>query len=126
MHARPLAEALEREPPPVHEVEGRPFDELADAVGDEHLAGAGPVADAERLRHCEAHEVTGCTTSGCIPSTVVDALSYNFRVVVPEECVNHRGSVSHAVSLFDISEKYGDVCPVSDVAKRLRDLPDAA
>ena len=31
--------------------------------------------------------VTGCTTSGCVRSSVSDAFAYNFKVVVPEECV---------------------------------------
>jgi maleamate amidohydrolase len=53
--------------------------------------------------------VTGCTTSGCVRATVVDAFSLNYRVVVPQECVFDRSTVSHAVNLFDISSKYADV-----------------
>ena len=64
--------------------------------------------------------VTGCTTSGCIRSTVVDAFSYNFRVAVPEECVYDRSRVSHAINLFDMAGKYSDVAPVEDVLRRLR------
>jgi maleamate amidohydrolase len=59
--------------------------------------------------------VTGCTTSGCVRGTVVDAFAYNFKVVVPQECVYDRGATSHAVNLFDMSEKYADVAPVADV-----------
>jgi nicotinamidase-related amidase len=66
--------------------------------------------------------VTGCTTSGCVRATVVDAFSYNFRVVIPEECVYDRGRTSHAVNLFDMSEKYADVMPVSEALQRLRSL----
>jgi len=66
--------------------------------------------------------VTGCTTSGCVRATVVDAFSYNFRVVIPEECVYDRGATSHAVNLFDMSEKYADVMPAADVLSRLREL----
>src|SRR6266404_1780309 len=29
--------------------------------------------------------ITGCTTSGCVRATTVDAYSYNFKVVLPEE-----------------------------------------
>ena len=53
--------------------------------------------------------VTGCTTSGCVRGTVVDAFAYNFRVVVPQDAVYDRSAVSHAVNLFDMSEKYADV-----------------
>jgi nicotinamidase-related amidase len=66
--------------------------------------------------------VTGCTTSGCVRGTVVDGFSYNFRVVIPEECVYDRSRVSHAVNLFDMSEKYADVLPVATVMERLRAL----
>ena len=47
--------------------------------------------------------VTGCTTSGCVRGTVVDAFAYNFRVLVPDECVYDRSPTSHAVNLFDMS-----------------------
>ena len=63
--------------------------------------------------------VTGCTTSGCVRGTVVDAFAYNFRVVVPQECVYDRSATSHAVNLFDIASKYADVAPVAEVMARL-------
>ncbi|MBL8702697.1 MAG: isochorismatase family protein [Alphaproteobacteria bacterium] len=63
--------------------------------------------------------VTGCTTSGCVRGTVVDAFAYNFRVLVPQDAVYDRSAVSHAVNLFDMSEKYADVMPTSDVLKVL-------
>lgn len=59
--------------------------------------------------------VTGCTTSGCVRSSVVDAFAYNFKVVVPEDCVYDRSATSHAVNLFDMAEKYADVKPSADV-----------
>lgn len=65
---------------------------------------------------------TGCTTSGCVRGTVVDAFSYNFRVAVPEECVYDRSTVSHAVNLFDMSEKYADVAPVAEILSKLREV----
>lgn len=56
--------------------------------------------------------VTGTTTSGCVRATVVDASSFGFRVVVPQECVFDRSQTSHAVNLFDMNSKYADVMPV--------------
>lgn len=67
--------------------------------------------------------VTGCTTSGCVRATVVDAFAYNFKVVVPEEAVYDRSRVSHAVNLFDMSEKYADVIPVAEAVRRVASLP---
>lgn len=53
--------------------------------------------------------ITGCTTSGCVRSSAVDANAYNYKVVVPEDCVYDRSPTSHAVNLFDIAHKYADV-----------------
>ncbi len=64
--------------------------------------------------------VTGCTTSGCVRGSVVDAFSYNFKVTVPEECVYDRSVTSHAVNLFDMSEKYADVAPVGEIIDKLK------
>jgi len=66
--------------------------------------------------------VTGCTTSGCVRGTVVDAFSLNFKVAVPQECVYDRGATSHAVNLFDIGQKYADVLPVTDLMVQLRSI----
>jgi nicotinamidase-related amidase len=63
--------------------------------------------------------VTGCTTSGCVRGSVVDAFSLNFRVFVPQDCVYDRSQTSHAVNLFDMSEKYADVGTTSDLLTRL-------
>lgn len=67
--------------------------------------------------------VTGCTTSGCVRGSVVDAFAYNFRVAVPEDGVYDRSKVSHAVNLFDMSEKYADVMPTEDLLNRLSNIP---
>lgn len=59
--------------------------------------------------------VTGCTTSGCVRSTVVDAFSYNFRLGVPHDAVYDRSATSHAVNLFDMGSKYADVSTTEDL-----------
>ena len=69
--------------------------------------------------------MTGCTTSGCIRASVVDAFSLNFRVSVPQECVYDRARVSHAVNLFDMSQKYADVLPVDELLGLLSKLEGA-
>jgi maleamate amidohydrolase len=66
--------------------------------------------------------VTGCTTSGCVRGSVVDGFSYNFKCVVPEECVYDRSHTSHAVNLFDIGQKYADVMSVAQVMSGLRSI----
>jgi maleamate amidohydrolase len=65
--------------------------------------------------------VTGTVTSGCVRGTCLDAFSSNLRVIVPEECVCDRGATSHAVALFEIQMKYGDVVPVDRVLGHLKE-----
>lgn len=64
--------------------------------------------------------VTGCTTSGCVRASVVDACALNFKVVVPQDAVYDRSQTSHAVNLFDMASKYADVMPAEELAKRMR------
>lgn len=67
--------------------------------------------------------LTGCTTSGCLRATAVDAYSYNFKVVIPEETAFDRFQASHAINLFDLNCKYADVIPTAEVETYLRGLP---
>lgn len=67
--------------------------------------------------------VTGCSTSGCVRGTAVDAFAYNFRVLAPEDAVFDRSRVSHAVNLFDMAEKYADVMPTDAALAALRAVP---
>lgn len=66
--------------------------------------------------------VTGCTTSGCVRATVMDALAHGFRPIVPLEAVGDRAREPHEANLFDIGAKYGDVVPLSDVIRYLENL----
>ncbi|RTM15352.1 MAG: isochorismatase family protein [Bradyrhizobiaceae bacterium] len=59
--------------------------------------------------------LVGCTTSGCIRATAVDAMQYGFRVMVPRECVGDRHQAPHDANLFDIDSKYGDVLSREEV-----------
>jgi nicotinamidase-related amidase len=64
--------------------------------------------------------VTGCTTSGCVRGTVVDGFAYNFRAIVPHDCVYDRSQVSHVVNLFDMSEKYADVMSCDELMSAMK------
>jgi maleamate amidohydrolase len=66
--------------------------------------------------------IAGCTTSGCIRSSAVDAFSYNYKVIIPEECSFDRGQASHAINLFDMHQKYADVIPTAEVIEHLQSL----
>ena len=64
--------------------------------------------------------VAGCTTSGCVRATVVDALQFGLHAIVPREAVGDRAQPSHEASLFDIDMKYGDVVALQEVLDYLR------
>ena len=66
--------------------------------------------------------VTGCTTSGCVRATVVDAMGYGFRPIVPAECSGDRAQGPHEANLFDMDQKYADVMPLAEVRKALEEL----
>lgn len=61
----------------------------------------------------------GVATSGCVRSTVLDAFSHNFRVALVEEATFDRIDASHALALFDIHCKYGDVVSLDDATTYL-------
>jgi maleamate amidohydrolase len=75
--------------------------------------------------HADTVLVTGCTTSGCVRASAIDAFSYNFRVCVVEECVFDRGQASHKINLFDMNAKYADVISVTEAVEYIMHLPDA-
>jgi nicotinamidase-related amidase len=67
--------------------------------------------------------VTGCSTSGCVRSTVVDAFAYNYKVLVPFDAVYDRSETVHKVNLFDMGQKYADVMSTDDVIRAVSALP---
>ena len=73
------------------------------------------MASSLRALRIDSVVVCGCTTSGCVRATVVDALQNGFRALVPRECVADIDPQPHKASLFDIDAKYGDVVSVDEV-----------
>ncbi|MGE4335607.1 MAG: isochorismatase family protein [Pigmentiphaga sp.] len=62
-----------------------------------------------RYRDVDTVVVVGCTTSGCVRATAVDAMQHNFSAVVLSDCVGDRAVEPHEANLFDIEQKYADV-----------------
>ena len=67
------------------------------------------------LRRVDTLFVAGCTTSGCVRATVVDACSNDVRPIVVTDCVGDRAAGPHEASLFDIRQKYADLMSLADV-----------
>lgn len=61
----------------------------------------------------------GCSTSGCIRASAVDAVQHGFRTIVIEDCVGDRHPAPHLANLFDIHAKYGDVVTKAAALKYL-------
>ena len=63
--------------------------------------------------------VAGCTTSGCVRASVVDAMSLNFRPVVASDCVGDRALGPHTANLFDMGQKYADLLTAKEIMTAL-------
>lgn len=77
---------------------------------------------AEQLRRLGVDTliVTGCTTSGCVRATVVDAMSHDFRTIVARDCVGDRSLQAHDANLFDMGQKYADLVDSEIIVRMLR------
>ena len=64
--------------------------------------------------------ITGCTTSGCVRATAVDAVQNGFRPMVVREAVGDRSAAAHAQSLFDLNAKYADVVSLDETLQYLK------
>lgn len=67
--------------------------------------------------------VTGCTTSGCVRASIIDAFSYGYRVIVPEPCCGDQEEGPHLANLADVGRRYADVVTLEDVMGWLESLP---
>jgi maleamate amidohydrolase len=64
--------------------------------------------------------ITGCTTSGCVRATAVDAVQNGFRPMVVREAVGDRSAAAHEQSLFDLNAKYADVVSLDETVQYLK------
>jgi len=66
--------------------------------------------------------MTGCTTSGCIRASAIDAIQYGYHCAVVRDAVGDRASGPHESNLFDIDAKYGDVVSSAQATDYLNGL----
>lgn len=62
--------------------------------------------------------VAGCTTSGCVRASVVDAMAAGLRPTVIPDCVGDRALGPHEANLFDMQQKCADLAPLDAILKR--------
>lgn len=70
--------------------------------------------------------MTGCTTSGCIRASVIDAFSYGFRVILPPECLGDPDEMTHRANIEDVGRRYCDVVGFAQVIGHLEQTAQAA
>lgn len=78
-----------------------------------------PFAAYLNARQIDTLILLGCTTSGCVRATAVDAFALNYHVIVAHDGVYDRAAVSHEVSLFELDNKYADVLPSTEILEYL-------
>jgi len=71
-------------------------------------------------RNIDTLIIAGCTTSGCVRATAVDACQTGFRPMIVREAVGDRSEAAHVQSLFDLDAKYGDVVTLDDTLNYLK------
>ena len=121
--------ALGAKVPSIMEIADRGYDfveEIAPQEGDillpkKHPSAffGTPLASYLIQTGADSLVITGCSTSGCVRSTVVDAFSYNYRVSVPHDGAYDRSRVIHDVNLFDLDQKYADVQSTDEIIASL-------
>jgi nicotinamidase-related amidase len=73
-------------------------------------------------RRIDTLVIAGCTTSGCVRATAVDAVQYGFIPIVVRDAVGDRSASAHTQSLFDLEQKYADVTTVDETVEYLAGL----
>ena len=65
-------------------------------------------------RNVQTLLIAGCTTSGCVRASVVDAMCHGFRPLVVMDCVGDRSLEAHDANLFDMNQKYATLMLCDD------------
>lgn len=72
------------------------------------------------FRRVDTVLIAGCTTSGCVRASVVDACSHNFRTILLTDCVGDRAMGPHEANLFDMGQKYADLMSSEELVAALQ------
>ena len=70
--------------------------------------------------------ICGCTTSGCVRATTVDAFSGGLRTLVPEDCVGDQSADAHDANLRDVQRRYAEVTTADAVIAYLERVASPA
>ena len=73
-----------------------------------------PAWFANQGHECDGLFIVGCTTSGCVRASAVDAFSRQINSFIIADAVFDRFSASHKIALFDCQAKYADLISAAD------------
>jgi maleamate amidohydrolase len=79
-----------------------------------------------QVRRIDTVICAGCSTSGCVRQTAVDANAYGFRSVVIADAVGDRSREQHYANLIDLDGKYADVVPSGEILSYFQRLQPCA
>jgi len=79
-----------------------------------------PLTALLNARRIDTVIVTGCTTSGCVRASVVDAFSNGFLTLVPEDAVGDQAQGPHDANLLDCQRRYAEVTTTDACIEYLR------
>jgi maleamate amidohydrolase len=79
-----------------------------------------PLAALLNAQRIDTVIITGCTTSGCVRATVVDAFSNGFLTLVPEDAVGDQAQGPHDANLLDCQRRYAEVTTTDVCIEYLR------
>jgi maleamate amidohydrolase len=101
-----------------------PSDSLLTKKWPSVFAGT-PLAGLLNAQRIDTVIVTGCTTSGCVRATVVDAFSNGFLTLVPEDAVGDQSQGPHEANLLDCQRRYAEVTTTDACIAYLQSLAAA-
>ncbi len=71
------------------------------------------------FRRIDTLLIAGCTTSGCVRASVIDASAHNVRPIVVTDCVGDRALGPHEANLFDMGQKYADLMSMAELTAEI-------
>ncbi len=110
---------------PMTEVDRRLKPAVGETVVEKQYASAFFGTDLDSILRAQAVDtvvVTGCTTSGCVRASALDAMQYGYNSIVVREAVGDRAQGPHEANLFDLDAKYSDVLTLEETVSALRGL----
>jgi maleamate amidohydrolase len=63
--------------------------------------------------------ITGCTSSGCVRASAVDAFQNGFRTMLVDDCCGDQELQPHLDTLRDVGRRYADIVTADDVIRRM-------